>query len=265
MFYDTNAAIYDFAQSGDNFQDGNTRVGSSFTVNFDDDGILTDSSHGGGNKTIWAIIRDINGYIYLIKKDIVVTSAQVNADFTYTLTDNGVLTVTDTSYDAETWSWNFGDGTTSTLQNPPPKSYSTSGTKTITLTVSNGITTDSISKTVTISIIKLPVRWLKFEFKATQTRANSSSPWDKELPFAFLGFIPTGLTNFLWPNNTTYDGDTQTALKITKGTVDAATQSQYAEDWTGSYGKAPGWTDRSWYRLLTDALYSYNTSSGLII
>lgn len=50
------------------------------------------------------------------------------------------------------WLWNFGDGSTSTLQNPT-KIYSTPGFYTVSLTVSNGITSDTETKTNFIHVV----------------------------------------------------------------------------------------------------------------
>ena len=64
--------------------------------------------------------------------------AGVSAQFTDTSTGTIV-----------SWSWNFGDGTTSNEQNPT-HTYESAGTYTVTLTISNGITSDSISHTITV-------------------------------------------------------------------------------------------------------------------
>lgn len=47
------------------------------------------------------------------------------------------------------WLWNFGDANTSTLQNPC-HTYASSGTYVVTLTVSNGICTDVVTKTIIV-------------------------------------------------------------------------------------------------------------------
>jgi len=47
------------------------------------------------------------------------------------------------------WSWDFGDGGKSTVQNPQHQ-YNSSGTFNVTLTVSNGTSTKSLTKTITV-------------------------------------------------------------------------------------------------------------------
>lgn len=101
---------------------------------------------------------------------LIVTAAVPNAQYTYTTLD-GYTTFTDASYDADTWSWNFGDGTTSTLQNPT-HTYSVAGTYTVTLTVSNGITTDTETKDIEVVITRLPIRYVKYEFRGDRTKTN---------------------------------------------------------------------------------------------
>jgi len=81
------------------------------------------------------------------------------ADFTYTPSNpitRDTLTFTDTSTDSDTsiasWFWDFGDGNTSTEQNPKHQ-YSVRGTYNVTLTVTDSYdgSTDSITKTITVS------------------------------------------------------------------------------------------------------------------
>lgn len=61
-----------------------------------------------------------------------------------------VVTVTNKSYDATSYSWDFGDGGTSAAQNPT-YTYANSGIFTITLTATKGSATATASKQVTIS------------------------------------------------------------------------------------------------------------------
>lgn len=59
------------------------------------------------------------------------------ADFSYTDAGEGMLSFTDQSTGAISWSWDFGDNETSTEQNPS-HTYNQNGTYIISLTVSNG-------------------------------------------------------------------------------------------------------------------------------
>jgi PKD repeat protein len=72
------------------------------------------------------------------------------AGFTATPTSGTVplhVAFTDTSSGSPTsWSWSFGDGGTSTVQNPT-HDYNAAGTYDVTLTVSDGSTSDSVTRT----------------------------------------------------------------------------------------------------------------------
>lgn len=59
-------------------------------------------------------------------------------------------TITNKSYDANSYSWDFGDGSTSASENPT-HTYNDSGIFTITLTATKGSATSTYSKQVTIS------------------------------------------------------------------------------------------------------------------
>jgi PKD repeat protein len=244
-------------------KDTNQIVGDSTpTWNYDFGGLAGDD-YGAGfryvrlwlrNSKKWNILTQIienieDGYLD-------VTSAEPNASFTYSVS-GGQVTFTDTSYDADTWSWDFGDGTTSTLQNPT-HTYTTSGSKTVSLTVGNGVSTNTHTKTIVISVIKIPVRWFKVEFKAIQTRPNSSTPWDKNLPLAFGGLIPLGPGEYLLSDTTTNESVTQSAKKEIVGTVDGVAGAAmggfvnyYATNWTGTTPKPSGWQNLDWFRMLT--------------
>lgn len=64
-------------------------------------------------------------------------------DFTVIFTDLSTGNI-------ETWHWDFGDGNTSTAQNPAHE-YKTFGSYVVTLTVTNSISSDSVSQFVDIA------------------------------------------------------------------------------------------------------------------
>jgi len=84
--------------------------------------------------------------------DFTATPLNGAAPLTVTFTDNSTGSIT-------SWLWDFGDSTTSTEQNPV-HTYDTDGTYTVSLTVSDGVTSDTMTKTDYISVqsCALPVR-----------------------------------------------------------------------------------------------------------
>lgn len=134
---------------------------------------------GPGYKEIVAKITTTDGWVVFSESlEIEVTSAYVHASFTYTKDVYDGINFIDASINAETWLWNFGDGTTSTLQNPPIKYYETTGTKTVSLTVSDGITSNTFSLDIDITQSKIPVKYVKYEFKGIRNKVGGV--WDKE-------------------------------------------------------------------------------------
>jgi PKD repeat protein len=73
-----------------------------------------------------------------------------------------VITFTNTSQNATSYSWNFGNGKTSTLTNPT-HSYSSAGNYTITLTATGNGGENSTSKTVEITAPALVGKWILAE------------------------------------------------------------------------------------------------------
>lgn len=84
--------------------------------------------------------------------DITVIPAPVVA-FSFNIVSQ-VVTFTDNSTGAITWSWDFGDGDTSDIQNPVHY-YAALGTYTVTLTISDGVCSNTITQTVVITTIGL--------------------------------------------------------------------------------------------------------------
>ena len=73
------------------------------------------------------------------------------------------------------WSWNFGDGGTSNVQNPS-YSYTSPGTYTVSLTVSNGISTDTETKTAYINVqgVGIEEKGIEDEIRLYPVPANES-------------------------------------------------------------------------------------------
>ncbi len=78
---------------------------------------------------------------------------------------------TDTSTGSvATWAWDFGNGTTYGAKNAPPVTYSAAGTYNVTLTVSDGLSSTTATRTITVTMPPGPVAI----FTATPTSGNPS-------------------------------------------------------------------------------------------
>lgn len=238
------------------------------TIVFDYDAGPNKPYFGAGVKKIRAWIETTTGFTLFANKTITVTAAQPVANFTYSIGEYGDVYFTDTSFDADSWSWNFGDGTTSTLQNPT-KAYTTPGLKTVTLTISNGISTSTITKQFTINYINLIINWVRLQFKGIKTRTNGSSPWDKNLPIQIsdIGVYSSG-TNLIFQSGDLPDGPTNTTVKSTTGTVsainDVSFNSPVITPWNPN-NPPPNqyWSNLRWYYLITS--YPYQLGANMVI
>ena len=152
-------------------------TGISQTWNYDDNGVLAPFGPSGyGSNAHWCVqvwVTDNDGFVRsAVVGPISISSAQVHADFSYNINQYGGVTFVDASSpDVNSWSWDFGDSTTSTLENPPIKYYTSNGNKTVTLTVNNGFTSDTETKTVSITNATIPVRFVKFEWDTSYSSA----------------------------------------------------------------------------------------------
>lgn len=162
--------------------------GLTQTWNYDDDGPLGPfGPNGYGTSPSWQVavwVENDAGWKKMSRypDPIEVNNGVLTAEFTYIQNSFGGITVYDASVNAEEWLWDFGDGTTSTLQNPPTKYYTATGTYDITLQTSDGIqTVTSAPQTITMTNELVPVKFVKFDITGTRTRANSSSPWNKNI------------------------------------------------------------------------------------
>lgn len=157
-------------------------VGSpSYTWTYDDDGVLAPwgvapwnirYGYGPGTYVVTAYAFSSSRICWLTANAVInVVAAEAYADFNIEKDFiTGAVTVIDASgADTDTWDWDMGDGTTYTGKNPPKHFYQETGTYDITLEVSNGITTDTITKSVSVLVQKINIQWLKFEWKGTYT------------------------------------------------------------------------------------------------
>jgi len=224
------------------------------TWNYDFGGPSGDD-YGPGTKVIrlWLINNKKWTWMSFVYPGLTVTAAVPHADFTYDV-NYGTVTFTDRSYDADTWIWDFGDGTTSNLQNPV-HTYTTTGTKTVHLTVDNGVAQNTYTAYIPITVIPIPVYWTMIEFNAVQTRPNSSTAWDKNLPLSIAALIPLGGSYF----NTT--NTEKSSPKNTTGQTNAYNGNVYASypNWTGLAPVGSGASDATWYQLITDGGYGTST------
>lgn len=97
----------------------------------------------------------LNAYqALLLAQTYLVPTAAFSASPT-TVCSGGAVTFTNQSYgDPTSWNWSFPGGTPSSYsgQNPPPITYSANGTYNVSLTVSDGVTSDTETKTNYISV-----------------------------------------------------------------------------------------------------------------
>ena len=88
---------------------------------------------------------DMNGSIVITTNNTTPT-----ASFTSS-TNNQVVTFTNTSSNATSYSWDFGDGSSASTDINPSHTYATTGTYTVTLTASNNCGTDTYATDITIT------------------------------------------------------------------------------------------------------------------
>ena len=80
-------------------------------------------------------------------------SAEFFADVT-SICENGVVTFTaqSSSSSITSWDWDFGNGQTANTKGPHAINYATAGNYTVSLTTSNGVDSDTITKTAYITV-----------------------------------------------------------------------------------------------------------------
>ena len=122
-------------------------------------------------------------------------SAQLNADFTASILE-GCGSISGTQFtptgDASitSWSWSFGNNNSSTLQNPSA-SFTAPGRYTVTLTVSNGTTSQTVTKNNYIVVYRNPTANFNF------TPTGGCSPLNVTFTStSTLGDAP--INNYIW-------------------------------------------------------------------
>lgn len=239
--------LYDTAQSGESFKNNTPRTGTSFNgFTFDNGGIFDLGVYGPGEKVIAAVITDKNGYNFIVTKIIDITAAQVTANFTYVKDQFDGYVFTDASTtDTDTWLWNFGDGTTSNLKNPPVKYWNAPGTYNVSLTADNGITTNTKTVQITITSSLIPVRYIKYEFKGIRTRANNTSPWNKNFVTCF------GLIEARNNGGNSLSYNSPTSYVANKGTV-VVNGNSHTLPMPNGYPTDSNWAGSGWTANATD-------------
>ena len=89
---------------------------------------------------------------------------------------NSVAFTDQSSGSPTSWEWSFGDGGTASSPNPT-HTYNTAGTFPITLSVSNGVSVDSVSQSITVTPETLPLR-ARFNFQPTVASAGQTVTFD---------------------------------------------------------------------------------------
>ncbi|HHF56129.1 MAG TPA: PKD domain-containing protein, partial [Thermoplasmatales archaeon] len=133
-----------------NFGDGSIAYGENVSHVYVDE----------GSYIVNLTVRDDDGAMAWIVKEIVVSSIQLVADFDYTpkpAISKHEIHFLDLSTAASFWHWDFGDNTTSNEKNPVHV-YSIGNLYNVTLTIYNGSMNASISKIVRVDTFILLVK-----------------------------------------------------------------------------------------------------------
>ncbi len=162
---ETSAATFVFSPStpgpGQSIQFADTTTGEpiSWQWNFGDNtnSSIKNPSHAfarAGSYVVTLIARTSSGSKQGSQTITVASMSVLSSSFTFSPsapTPGQAVQFTDTSTGGPTaWTWDFGDGITSAAQNPS-HIYSTAGTRTVTLTVSNGSSSTSSVRTITVA------------------------------------------------------------------------------------------------------------------
>jgi PKD repeat protein len=179
---DTNVTFYDQSSGSPagwlwNFGDGSTATSQNAVKRYTTPGTytvtLTISRPGSASATSSQQITVAAGTPAL---------PAVNAGFTFapnSPTAGQTIAFTDTSTGSPaTWQWSFGDGTTSSQQNPSHV-YTTPGSYAVTLTVTNAISTATVTHALNVASAAVPYRALISVI--AQTPGAGGSSWRTEL------------------------------------------------------------------------------------
>jgi uncharacterized protein (TIGR02145 family) len=157
-----------------------------------------------GNYTV--LLKVTNNFGESAFSQVVSVSQNLNpiANFTYVISGKEV-TFTNTSQNALSYLWNFGNGQTSILSNPTT-GYTNYGTFTVQLEVINGLGSNTISKTITLSDIA-PNTVTDIDGNIYNTITIGSQLWMKEnlnvQRFKNGEAIPNVTDASTWANTTT--------------------------------------------------------------
>ena len=142
----------------------------------------------------------VNGFDDASLADIVINSP---VTFVSTTTTNAPITV---------WSWTFqnGDVTTASTEAVPQITWDTPGTYDITLTVTNSVSTETITKTITVRLPNVPVAL----FTAIPTTINEG----ETVTFTDASTSETSILTWVWDfpgasSITTFTGQTPPAIQ----------------------------------------------------
>lgn len=103
------------------------------------------------------------------------------ANFTSVNGANGLVTFTNTSTNALTYSWNFGNGQTSSLENPN-FTYTSNGTYNVSLTANNGSCVNVTNRLITVTGINSPT-------KAVTGDITSNTIWYRDTIYTMNGYV----------------------------------------------------------------------------
>ncbi len=201
-----------------NFTDLSTETPTSWSWNFGDGGTSTfeNPSHtysAAGTYTVSLVATNSTGSAIETKIDYITVNSTLApvTNFTAnqtTINVGGSVSFTDLSTELPTsWSWNFGDGGTSTLENPS-HTYSTAGTYTVTLVATNGIGSDSETKTNYIVVNSTVAPVANFTANQTTITAGGSVTFtdlSSEVPTSWSWNFGDGGTSTLENPSHTYN------------------------------------------------------------
>lgn len=132
-----------------------------------------------GTYAVKLTVTDATGSASVTRNVVVRAQAvAVNAAFTFSPSSplaGQWITFSDQSTGSPTsWEWTYGDGTTSNGQSNPQKRYASPGTYTVTLRVSNGSSSSSTSRTISVgsSVPATPAVVAAFDASMTTTTAG---------------------------------------------------------------------------------------------
>ncbi len=141
---------------------------------------------GYNNQKVYVAVHCVSDNNYLMMIDDLEVKAEasttLSADFTAdktTIRLGEKISFTDASTGVPTsWTWKFDGGTpaASSLQNPADISYSVPGTYPVSLKISNGLTSDSMTKAGYITVTGYPVT-LSLDFESLPDFTLAFNPW----------------------------------------------------------------------------------------